>query len=140
MFVDTVALMGAVPEQTLRYRAVKAVGNNFCKDSLGRIVEILRQLGDSGLTRIQLRKSEFLLLPPAKWHSGIMILFLGLRYIELGPLPAESKEEKSVQWQAGGLLVLAKWQNGVLIEYADVFQCLESDVRIPNSAIAPLPN
>ena len=57
-------------------------------------------------------------------------VLLGLRYIELGPLPQESVEDKVVKWRDGGLVVRAKWHNGVKIQYADVFQCFESENAI----------
>ena len=59
MFVDTTELLKQVPEQTLRYKAAEGVGNNFCQESLGRLVGILEKLVDNQLTQKQLKKSEF---------------------------------------------------------------------------------
>ena len=45
-------------------------------------------------------------------------------------MPKESEADKVVEWRDGGLRVLAKWHDGVKIQYADVFQCFESENTI----------
>ncbi|KAI6649146.1 hypothetical protein LOD99_11515 [Oopsacas minuta] len=107
MFVDITELLREVPDQSIRYKAVEGVGNNFCKDSLGKLVDILDNLVENQLIKKQLRKR--------------------LRYIELAPLPKDSEKDKVVEWHDGGLVVRAKWHNGVTIQYIDIFQCFESE-------------
>lgn len=105
--MDTAEVLKETPDQSERYKALEGIGSNFCRDTLGRLVEILEKLLDNQLTQRNVRKR--------------------LRYIELGPLPGDSERDKVVTWRDGGLLVSAKWQEGVRIEYKDIFQCLENE-------------
>ena len=105
--MDTAEVLKEVPDQSVRYKALEGIGSNYCRDTLGRLVDILEKLLDNQLTQMNLRKR--------------------LRYIELGPLPKDSEMAKVVEWRDGGLLVSAKWQEGVRIDYKDIFQCLENE-------------
>ena len=106
--MDTAEVLKEVPDQSMRYKALEGIGSNFCQETLGRLVEILDKLLSNQLTQRNLRKR--------------------LRYIELGPLPRDSEMVKVVAWRNGGLLVSAKWHEGVRIDYSDIFQCFENEI------------